>query len=130
VRCCEGPEAEPWSTTRSTFTECSSHSSLLEVPHGDAGTLGGTGEGLALRRLLRAAARGVSLVTKKTRRRLLLRLPPFGGGVPSAAPRSEPLGVVLRSDLVTFGAANLELLSAEWFLKRCSTDRGWRNPLD
>jgi hypothetical protein len=37
--------------------------------------------------------------------------------------------VVVRIDLVTFGAANLELLSAEWFLELCSTERGWRNPL-
>lgn len=48
-------------------------------------------------------------MTKRTRRRLAAA----GGSARAAlAPAAEPVGELLRSDLVTFGAASLEVLSA------------------
>jgi hypothetical protein len=46
-------------------------------------------------------------VTKRTRRRLRAE-----GSAPLHVPSAEPVGELLSIELVTFGAANLELLSA------------------
>lgn len=126
VRCCEGPEAEPWSTTRTTAESAAALRPLLELQDRDVDQVRTDREGASVPGVFRPADPPLTHhearpVTKRTRRRLK-RV----GASASLAPPATPVGIVTAVSRVTFGTACLEVLTTPWLLERCTSDRGWR----